>query len=249
MNYRRVYMKIILNAKYEQSIGKRPLNKYRAFTTNNNIYEFHHILPKSLFPLWKKRKSNIVPLTIREHYFVHKLLTKIYPSPEMTLTLNMFTTCSKSKYLNIPYSEIERNRAEMVKVCQMKIKEYYSKEENRILARERSLKVFSENKWIGELITERNIETWKNPEVREKRVNGLRSKIAVKVKELNTGLIFNSMEEAAKWAGLKKTSGISAAARGQRKYAGKTPSGLPARWEVVQESQRNLNYKKSSKNT
>ena len=245
MNYRHVYMCIIKNAIYEQSIGKRPLNKWQPFN-NETHYEFHHILPKSLFPLWKKNKRNIVPLTIREHYFVHKLLTKIYPSPEMTLSLNMFTTKSKSKYLNISTREMEQIRTNMAKVCQQKIKEYYSDENNRILASERSRRVFSENKWIGKTITEKNIETWKDPNIRKRRTDGLRNKISVKVREINTGMIFNSMEEAAKWAGLKKTSGISAAARGHRHYAGKTQNGMPARWEIVQESQRNLNYQKKS---
>lgn len=76
MNYRHIYMKIILNAKKEQKLGKRPQKRSR--TNIDGYYEFHHILPKSLFPLWTKRKSNIVPLTAREHFFCHQLLTKIY---------------------------------------------------------------------------------------------------------------------------------------------------------------------------
>ena len=46
---------------------------------NDNIYyEKHHILPKALFPLWEKRKSNIVLLTAKEHVDAHKLLAYIY---------------------------------------------------------------------------------------------------------------------------------------------------------------------------
>lgn len=63
MNYRRVYFKIISNAKIEMQNGVRKKK-------NGNYYENHHILPKSLFPLWKDRTSNLVLLTAREHFFV-----------------------------------------------------------------------------------------------------------------------------------------------------------------------------------
>lgn len=80
MNYRKVYMQIICNAKNEMSLGLRPKTKSQKYKFPNQYFEFHHILPKSLFPNWEKRKSNIIPLTAREHFFCHKLLTKIYPN-------------------------------------------------------------------------------------------------------------------------------------------------------------------------
>ena len=40
--------------------------------------EKHHILPKSLFPDFKKNKDNIIELTLREHYLVHWMLAKIF---------------------------------------------------------------------------------------------------------------------------------------------------------------------------
>jgi len=67
MNYRKTYIKIIKKALLEKR------EKYKGV-----YYENHHILPKSLFPLWKKRKSNQVLLTAREHFFCHQLLVKIY---------------------------------------------------------------------------------------------------------------------------------------------------------------------------
>lgn len=74
MNYRKLYFKIITNAKKENR--KKGCGIY---------YERHHILPKSLFPNWTKKKENIVLLTAKEHYFCHKLLLKIYPSRAMSL--------------------------------------------------------------------------------------------------------------------------------------------------------------------
>lgn len=40
-------------------------------------YEAHHILPKSLFPDYKKEKWNIVLLTAKEHFVCHWLLVKM----------------------------------------------------------------------------------------------------------------------------------------------------------------------------
>lgn len=85
MNYRHVYMQIISAAKSEQLQGLRKRG-------NGNYYEAHHILPKSLFPLWKNRKSNIVLLTPREHFFCHQLLTKIYPCYQMYRACMNFIT-------------------------------------------------------------------------------------------------------------------------------------------------------------
>ena len=70
MNYRHVYMLIIEHAKSEQKLGIRKRG-------NGVYYESHHVLPKSLFPLWKYRKRNMVLLTAREHFFCHQLLSKI----------------------------------------------------------------------------------------------------------------------------------------------------------------------------
>lgn len=90
MNYRRIYMIIVTKAKEEMRLG---LRKRR----NGNYYEKHHILPKSLFPLWTKRESNLVLLTAREHFFCHQLLTKIYPSRQMNFALWSFLTKDNKK--------------------------------------------------------------------------------------------------------------------------------------------------------
>lgn len=80
MNYRHVYMLIIEHAKSEEKLGLRKKG-------NGKYYECHHILPKSLYPLWVKRKNNLVLLTAREHFFCHQLLTKIYPIKSMFFAL------------------------------------------------------------------------------------------------------------------------------------------------------------------
>lgn len=84
MNWRNIYIKIVTNAK----------NRERA---DNEIYEEHHILPRSLFPNWAKRKENLVFLTLREHYFVHQLLVKIYPCKQMAFALWQMSMKYKNK--------------------------------------------------------------------------------------------------------------------------------------------------------
>ena len=84
MNYRHVYMLIIEHAKSEMKLGLRPKSKNeKRYKFSERYFEFHHVLPKSLYPEWSKRKSNLVALTAREHFFCHQLLVKIYPTYEM----------------------------------------------------------------------------------------------------------------------------------------------------------------------
>ena len=100
MKYRRIYMQIISAAKSEQLQGLRKKG-------NGNYYEAHHILPRSLFPNWIKRKSNIVLLTAREHFFCHQLLTKIFPSKQMAYALWAFCNRPNADY-KITSREYER---------------------------------------------------------------------------------------------------------------------------------------------
>lgn len=41
-------------------------------------FELHHIAPVSLFPKYKNSELNIIPLTRREHYVAHLLLSKMF---------------------------------------------------------------------------------------------------------------------------------------------------------------------------
>lgn len=83
MNYRHIYMMIVTKAKMEMKEGLRTKK-------NGKYYENHHILPRSLFPLWVDKTSNQVLLTAREHFFCHQLLTKIWPGQKMSFALAAF---------------------------------------------------------------------------------------------------------------------------------------------------------------
>lgn len=109
MNYRKVYMTVIANAIKENR------KKLSRDAENYVYYEEHHVLPKSLFPAWQHRKSNLVLLTAREHFFCHQLLTKIYPSYSMSCAL--FYMCNGNDYQrNVCSSrDYERARIEFAK--------------------------------------------------------------------------------------------------------------------------------------
>lgn len=72
------YLKIVNNALSE---NRKKLDKNDSEYV---YYEAHHILPKSLFPKYRKDDDNIVLLNSDEHFECHKLLAEIFPTPEMT---------------------------------------------------------------------------------------------------------------------------------------------------------------------
>lgn len=106
MDYRKVYMKIINNAIKENR------KKLSRDVENYVYYEEHHILPKSLFPAWRKRKPNLVLLTAREHFFCYKLLTKIYPCNSTVAALWLMYNTKKHKDSSREYTRVKE---EMVK--------------------------------------------------------------------------------------------------------------------------------------
>lgn len=66
MNYIKIYEKIVDNAE----------NQNRVKTKDGQMYEKHHIIPKSVGGL--NYKGNLVLLTPKEHYLCHRLLVEIY---------------------------------------------------------------------------------------------------------------------------------------------------------------------------
>ena len=137
MNYRHIYMLIIEHAKKETELGLRPKNFYQRKNFPNQYFEFHHILPKSLFPLWTKRKSNIVALTAREHFFCHQLLTKIYPGKPMFFALWQLCNDGQNNYCNKSSKTYEHIRIQHYNI-QKDIWNNKSAEELKIFSKNRS---------------------------------------------------------------------------------------------------------------
>lgn len=114
MNYRRIYMCIVSSAHKEMELGLRPKNHNQKKKFPNQYFEFHHILPKSIFPNWKNRKSNLVALTAREHFFCHQLLTKIYPN-SFEMKSAIWRMACRVKGLKIPSKQYEKIRKDFSK--------------------------------------------------------------------------------------------------------------------------------------
>ena len=108
-------MAIIANALKEQRIKKS------KDAENYVYYEKHHIFPKSLFPAWTNRKSNLVLLTAKEHYICHMCATKIWPTKEMACAFMMM--CSDSK------------NATMYKISRENYRKHYSGKGNPMYGR------------------------------------------------------------------------------------------------------------------
>lgn len=86
MNYQRIHDTIISRALSENRSKK------------DNYFEEHHILPKSLGG--SNKKSNLVLLTTKEHFIVHRLLVEMYPKgsyewQKMVYAASFFLASSK----------------------------------------------------------------------------------------------------------------------------------------------------------
>lgn len=122
MDYRRIYCKIISYAKSQNRIKG-----------DGNYYECRHILPKSLFPLWKSRKSNIVLLTAREHFFCHQLLAKIYPGDKMFYALHSFISRPNADYkiTSRQYDRIKEEFSKRMKGHKPNLGRHWTEEQRR----------------------------------------------------------------------------------------------------------------------
>lgn len=85
------YYKIIENAISE---GRKKLQRHSVGFV---YYESHHVLPKSLFPNFKKEMWNRVLLTAKEHYRCHKLLTEMTLGDDYHRMVHAFWTMATRK--------------------------------------------------------------------------------------------------------------------------------------------------------
>jgi hypothetical protein len=116
MDYKDIHDRIIDRAK----------NSNRS-KGDGNYYEAHHIVPKCMDGKGKasewRTHPNIVLLTAKEHFVIHKLLCEIYPDKwELTYAYWLFVNGNQSmnhngnKYYNIGSREYERVRIEQAEI-------------------------------------------------------------------------------------------------------------------------------------
>lgn len=86
MNYSLIYQKIISNANTEYRLRHKGI-----------YYENHHIIPRCMGG--GDEKDNLVLLTAKEHFIVHKLLTYIYPNNRKIVhAFSLMVYMNKRKY-------------------------------------------------------------------------------------------------------------------------------------------------------
>lgn len=181
MNYKHVYMRIISHAKSEVEASLRPKTKSQKYKFPNQYFEFHHILPKSLFPNWVQKGSNIVPLTAREHFFCHQLLTKIYPCKQMYLALRAFQHNPNADY------KLTARDYESLKENNAKLKQQYFQSEEFKAKRREIASTFC-----------------KSPEYKEKcRIAALKSRTPEVKKKISEGCKKHFAEESAEAKALR----------------------------------------------
>lgn len=233
MNYRKIYINIIAHAKEQ--------NRFKG---DGNYYEAHHILPKSMFPLWKNRKSNIVLLTAREHFFCHQLLAKIYPTPQMLCALHAFISRPNSDY-KVTSREYERIRIAFSNY--MKTQKYMkgrklSKEsiEKIKIARARQTAEGRTNKGFKMTPKQRQrvseaIQKIMTDEHKQYIKEKTREKCAKRIRNLETGKEFACISDVKLWLGSNvQVSNIVGAIKGRKKFAYKHPeTGEPLHWEYI----------------
>lgn len=98
MNYEIVYEKLIEKARKRNKI--------------NEYFEIHHIIPLSMGG--SNDESNLVKLTLREHYFAHELLVEMYPECKelsCALWIMTITTLGSLEKAKIGEYDKRKNRA------------------------------------------------------------------------------------------------------------------------------------------
>ena len=112
MNYELIHQKIIDRALIRPKIP-------------DQYYESHHIIPKCLGG--NNEISNLVFLTAKEHFIIHKLLVRIYPK-EYKLAYALWAISSlKNKYtnqrINISSKEYNNLKQNMSEATKLRLKE------------------------------------------------------------------------------------------------------------------------------
>ena len=186
MNYRHIYCKVISYAKSQ--------NRHKG---DGNYYEAHHILPKSMFPLWKNRKSNLVLLTPREHLFVHKLLFKIYKNSQMACALMFMQRVEQC-------SDINEARAAVADIGRKVLKKLWNDPEYRKRRIEATIKYNKTRQYHHSEETKRKIGEASSKRVHtdetKRKIGKSNSKQIICVE---TGEIFKSAKDCAEHFNVK----------------------------------------------
>lgn len=188
------------NELYDEYI-ERILNSRENIKDNENYQEIHHILPRCMGG--EDNKENLIYLYAQEHYYAHKLLA--LENPENN-------SLQYAWWMMSQYSDSSENRhyhitAEDYQIVRERFSRIHSNREIKETTRNK-LSEAHKGKFTGE-------EHWNygnhRPQTTKEKISQARkgkycgelNSHAKKVICLETGQIFNTMKEAADFAGVK----------------------------------------------
>lgn len=150
---------------------------------NYDYYEFHHYLPRSLFPEYINRLDNIIKVPAKLHYILHFLLLKITKSPQMIMAFNQMGRIknklnntgkmyANSRFL---FTEIQKKRRHFYnKISKERIFTLIEPDENWLpgVPEENNLGKHGNNAWIFNPNTNEQIRILKNSEIPDGFISG-----------------------------------------------------------------------------
>jgi hypothetical protein len=245
MNYRKVYDAIIAHAKNQNR--KKSIEYYYDENYKKHqrsiapFYEGHHIIPKSLGGEGKSNcwnHANIIPLTPREHFFCHQLLTKIYPGRETAYALWCMISFRDFKLTSKEYERLKikiyeyrkENKKGNARIAKSKMKRVLCVDTGEIFESidMASHKYNINRSSISMAATGRFFEaggkTWRligdDNNIIEPKYKKEHTSKCIKVKCITTNELFNSLKEAEDKYGVNHVA-IAKAAKGIYYHAGK----------------------------
>lgn len=199
MNYEKIYHQIIETSK---SRTEKPL-----------IVERHHIVPKSLGG--SNEPSNIVSVTPREHFLLHKLLVKMTTGLERRKMVNAFCYMAftrNNKCLSRPISSRDYEYARSI--CKEGM---YTEERNKKISQSRKAKIAAG--WRQERTEETKIKH--RATLAQKKANGIGMSDQQKA-AISKGLIGNTNGKNCRVSEAHK---LKVSESNSRKYRIKPPNG------------------------
>jgi hypothetical protein len=183
-------------------------------------YELHHILPKSLYPLWVKEKRNLVFLTAREHFICHLMADKVWPNKNMFFALWRLLNDGQNNYVIKGSKEYEQLKIIHSKVCSERSKKLWQNSDYR--------KKFT---WFG-----KNLKGTKLSETRKKEISE-----SLKGNSNHTGHHFTQEQKENISKKTKEAMAKLSDEKRQRMSEGGKKAGLANKGRVLKSNQRNNN--------
>lgn len=99
--------------------------------------ERHHIVPRSINPIWIKEKENLVALTAKEHFIVHLCLTKMFEQ----YSKQHYQMMKAVFFFKLSNDDMNRYNSKIYSILKEKYSKLNSKYANRVFSEERNQKI------------------------------------------------------------------------------------------------------------